>query len=58
MRECLPGLSRVALLWDPASGRLQVEALTRIARDLGIATDLLEVRARSARQGDADAAAD
>jgi len=46
LRECLPSLSRVALVWDPASGRLQVEALTRIARDLGIATDILEVRAR------------
>ena len=45
LRECLPGLSRVALLWDVGSGRVQADALTRTARDQGIATELLEIRA-------------
>ena len=46
LRECLPSLARVALVWDPDGGRLQVDALTRIARDLGIATDIIEVHTR------------
>ena len=47
LRECLSRLSRVALAWEASSGRVQVEALTRTARDLGIATDLLEVGGRA-----------
>lgn len=51
LRECLPHLFRVALLWDTGSGRLQADALTRTARELGIATDLLEVRGRADYDG-------
>jgi putative tryptophan/tyrosine transport system substrate-binding protein len=47
LRECLPQLSRVALLWDPDAGRLQADTLSKIGPTLGIETDLLEVRARA-----------
>jgi putative ABC transport system substrate-binding protein len=26
--ECVPKLSRIALIWDPGTGRVQVDALT------------------------------
>jgi putative ABC transport system substrate-binding protein len=47
LRECMPGLSRVALIWDPSSGRVQIDSLSKIAVGLNIQTDLLEVNARA-----------
>jgi len=44
LRECMPQLIRVALIWDPATGRLQADAVTKAAESLGLKTDLLEVR--------------
>jgi putative ABC transport system substrate-binding protein len=46
LRECLPKLSRVALMWDPRTGPVQVEALNKVAKALDIQTDLLEVKMR------------
>jgi putative tryptophan/tyrosine transport system substrate-binding protein len=46
LRECLPTLSRIALMWDPATGRIQIDALGKATARLGIKTDLLEVKAR------------
>ena len=46
LRECLPKLSRVALMWDPRTGPVQVDALNKIAKALDIQTDLLEVKMR------------
>ena len=43
--ECLPKLSRIALMWDPATGPVQVDALTKTAAPLNLQTDLLEVKA-------------
>jgi len=43
LKEILPGLSRVAVLWDPAT-RTQVEATEHAARSLGIKLQVLEVR--------------
>src|SRR5258708_5030058 len=47
LRECMPRLSRVALIWDPSVGRVQVDSLVKIAAELKMTTDLLEVRVRS-----------
>jgi putative tryptophan/tyrosine transport system substrate-binding protein len=47
LRECVPGLSRVALIWDPSVGRVQVDALVKVAAELKMTTDLLEVRVRT-----------
>jgi putative ABC transport system substrate-binding protein len=46
LRECMPRLSRIAMMWDPATGPLQVESVTRSAAPLNIKTDLLEVKVR------------
>jgi|FEC22Drversion2_1045045.scaffolds.fasta_scaffold00409_11 putative tryptophan/tyrosine transport system substrate-binding protein len=47
LRELVPQLSRIALIWDPATGRVQVDTLSKIAGGLNIQTDLLEAHARS-----------
>jgi putative ABC transport system substrate-binding protein len=56
LRECLPGLSRIAVVWDSSVGRRQVDTLSRIAGDLKIATELLEVRVRPDLAGAFEAA--
>src|SRR5260370_34148640 len=45
--ECVPKLSRIALIWDPATGRVQVDALTAFAARLGLQIEVLESRART-----------
>ncbi|SKA24500.1 putative ABC transport system substrate-binding protein [Enhydrobacter aerosaccus] len=45
--ECVPRLSRVALIWDPSTGRIQIDSLTAIATQLGLQFDVLEVRERA-----------
>jgi putative ABC transport system substrate-binding protein len=47
LRESLPQLTRVALLWDSSVGTLQYETLIRIAAGLNLQTDLLEVATRA-----------
>ncbi len=44
LKETLPGLSRVAVLWD-SQGRAELEQLKPAARSLGIQLQLLEMRA-------------
>ena len=51
LRECMPRLSRVALVWDPSVGRVQVNSLVKVAAELKMTTDLLEVRVRSDFEG-------
>jgi putative tryptophan/tyrosine transport system substrate-binding protein len=51
LRECMPRLSRVALVWDPSVGRVQVDSLVKVAAELKMTTDLLEVRVRSDLEG-------
>lgn len=46
LRECLPKLSRIALMWDPTTGRIQIDALAKATTALDIRTDLLEVKER------------
>jgi putative ABC transport system substrate-binding protein len=46
LRECMPKLSRVALMWEAGTGPVQVDALNKTAKALDIQTDLLEVKAR------------
>ncbi len=58
LRECLPRLSRIALMWDPATGRIQIDALTKITATLDIRTDLLEVTKRDDYAGAFAAAGD
>src|SRR5215468_1350169 len=44
LREVVPGLTRVAVLWDPATGPVQVRGLEGAARPVGVQLHVLEVR--------------
>jgi ABC-type uncharacterized transport system substrate-binding protein len=44
LREAVPGLARVAVLWDPTTGPHQVDALRTAARRLGVDIHLVEIR--------------
>ncbi len=46
LRECMPRLSSIALMWDASTGPTQLSALTKIAGTLGIGTELFEVKGR------------
>lgn len=47
LRECMPRLSSVALMWDPSTGPTQLSALTKIAGTLGIRTEIFEMKERN-----------
>lgn len=44
LREAVPGVTRVALLWDPGAARAQFEATERAARAMGISVTSVPVR--------------
>jgi putative ABC transport system substrate-binding protein len=44
LREVVPGLARVAVLWDPATGPMQLRGLESAARPVGVQLHVLEVR--------------
>ena len=44
LRELLPGIPRVAVLWDPTTGTSQVTLTESAARSLNIKLQILEVR--------------
>ena len=63
LQEMIPGMSRVAVLWDPTTGKSQVAQTEQAARALNLNLQILEVRRRddvveafrAARGGQADA---
>jgi putative ABC transport system substrate-binding protein len=63
LQEMLPGMSRVAALWDPTTGASQVSLTERAAQSLNLALQVHEVRRRddlagafrNAQNGKADA---
>jgi putative tryptophan/tyrosine transport system substrate-binding protein len=44
LKEAIPQLSRVAVLWDPTTGSMQKTAIERAAKPLNLALEILEVR--------------
>src|SRR3954452_7756180 len=44
LRTVVPKLSQVAVLWDPSTGTLQKDALTRAAASAGVILHVIEVR--------------
>ena len=46
LQEMVPGMSRIAALWDPTTGASQVEATKRAAGSLKLSFQVLEVRRR------------
>jgi putative ABC transport system substrate-binding protein len=51
LRAVVPKLSRVAVLWDPSTGTLQKDALTRAAGVAGLTLHVIEVRNIEALRG-------
>lgn len=47
LREIKPTLSRLAVLWDPGTGRVQLEAVTKAADTLNIQIQTLQIRVSS-----------
>ena len=47
LREFMPQLSRIALVWDQRTGRVQVDAIGATAARLNIQVDLFEIKERS-----------
>ena len=43
LREAMPGMAKLALLWHPASGLLQLTAARAAAASMGIAIEVVEV---------------
>jgi putative tryptophan/tyrosine transport system substrate-binding protein len=50
LKQTLPGLRRIAVLWDPLTGKAQVIAVERAAKALDIEINILEARAGSFEQ--------
>ena len=44
LKETLPRLARVAVLWDPGTGTMQMKGLESAAQALGVRLEVLEVR--------------
>lgn len=44
LRETLPGVSRIAALWDPGTGTFHLKGLEAAARSLGVELQILEVQ--------------
>jgi putative ABC transport system substrate-binding protein len=51
LREAVPALKKAAILWHPASGVLQLEAVRNAAATLSIALEVLEVSSPSDFEG-------
>ena len=45
LKEAIPALSSIALLWDPATGPTQLEAVKRAGTLLGVKLQVVEIRA-------------
>ena len=51
LRTVVPKLSQLAVLWDPSTGTLQKDALTRAAGPLGVTLHVFEVNSVEALRG-------
>jgi len=50
LKTAIPGMRRVAVLWDPLTGKAQRIAVEQAARTLAIETEILEARAGTLEQ--------
>ena len=58
LKEFVPGIARVAALWDPTTGKAQVKHSETAARSLNLKVQILEARNRDALAGAFRAARD
>src|SRR6185503_2282354 len=47
LREAIPQVTRIAVLWDPSTAPTQLNAITAAAAPLNLRIELLEVRSRA-----------
>ncbi len=48
MGEIIPGLKSAGVVWDPATGRVQIDAAAAVAKQRGVALQIIECNAPSA----------
>ncbi len=48
MGEIVPGLKSAGVVWDPATGRVQIDAAAAVAKQRGVALQIIECNAPSA----------
>jgi putative ABC transport system substrate-binding protein len=58
MGEIVPGLKSAGVIWDPATGRVQIDAAMMVARQRGVALEIIECDAPSAIERGFQQAAD
>ena len=56
LREAVPSLSKIAVLWDPETGAVHLDAVKAAAPAFGIATEVIEIRRTSDFEGAFEAA--
>jgi putative ABC transport system substrate-binding protein len=48
MGEIIPGLKSAGVIWDPATGRVQIDVATAVARQRGVTLEIIECASPSA----------
>lgn len=58
MGEIVPGLRSAGVIWDPATGKVQIDAATTVAKQRGVTLEIIECAAPSAIERGFQQAAD
>lgn len=58
MGEIVPGLKSAGVIWDPATGKVQIDAATTVARQRGVALEIIECASPAAIEQGFQQAAD
>jgi putative ABC transport system substrate-binding protein len=58
MGEIVPGLKSAGVIWDPATGKVQIDAATAVAKQRGVALEIIECAAPPAIEQGFQQAAD
>ena len=51
LKESIPGCSKVAVLWDPATSTVQPRSIANAAQSVGVKTEILEIKSFSDLEG-------
>ena len=58
LKEAIPALSNVVVLWDPATGRIQLDALQAAGQSLNVKLEVMEIRTIAELERGFDAASE